>query len=101
MIHYDCDFCKRVLDAEDLRYIVRMEVYAALDNTEADDSDNDRDHLQEIEDILEQLDATGEAPPGDEVYQQLRFDLCAECRKKFLSDPLGRRTAQQLNFSQN
>jgi hypothetical protein len=100
MIHYHCDFCKRSLDSEDLRYVVRMEVYAALDNTEAD-IDNDRDHLQEIEDFLEELDASGELPPGDEVYQQLRFDLCAECRKKFLSDPLGRRIAQHLDFSQN
>jgi hypothetical protein len=100
MIHYDCDFCKRALETEDLRYVVRVEVYAALDNSEAD-SDDDRDHLQEIEDILEQLDASGELPPGDDVYQQLRFDLCAECRQKFLSDPLGRRTAQHLDFSQN
>jgi hypothetical protein len=100
MIHYHCDFCKRALDSEDLRYVVRMEVYAALDNTEAD-VDSDRDHLQEIEDILEQLDASCELPPGDEVYQQLRFDLCAECRKKFLNDPLGRRMAQHLDFSQN
>jgi hypothetical protein len=100
MIHFECDFCKRVLEEDDLRYIVRMEVYAALDNSEAD-VDSDRDHLQEIEDILEQLDASGQLPPGDEVYQQLRFDLCAECRKKFLSDPLGRRMAQHLDFSQN
>jgi hypothetical protein len=100
MIHYDCDFCKRTFETEELRYIVRVEVYAALDNSEAD-VDDDRDHLQEIEEILERLDATGDTPPGDDVYQQLRFDLCAECRKKFLSDPLGRRMAQHLDFSQN
>ena len=100
MIHYDCDFCKRTFEPEELRYIVRVEVYAALDNSEAD-VDDDRDHLQEIEEILERLDATGESPPGDDVYQQLRFDLCAECRKKFLSDPLGRRMPQHLDFSQN
>jgi len=100
MIHFVCDVCKRSLDPEDLRYVVRMEVYAALDNTDAD-LDNDRDHLQEIEDVLEHLDESDDHELGDEVYQQLRFDLCAACRKKFLSDPLGRRMPQHLDFSQN
>lgn len=100
MIHYVCDVCKRSLDPEDLRYVVRMEVYAALDNKDAD-TENDRDHLQEIEDVLEQLDDSDDLQLGDDVYQQLRFDLCDECRKKFVSDPLGRRMAQHLDFSQN
>ena len=100
MIHFVCDVCKRSLDAEDLRYVVRMEVYAALDNTDAD-VDNDRDHLREIEDVLEELDETDDRELGDEVYQQLRFDLCANCRQRFLSDPLGRRVPQHLDFSQN
>ena len=38
---------------------------------------------------------------GDDVYQQLRFDLCPECRKKFLKNPLGRKTIEQFDFSQN
>ena len=32
MIHYSCDCCKRIIDLqEELRYVVRMEVYAAMD----------------------------------------------------------------------
>lgn len=100
MIHYMCDVCKRSLDPEDLRYIVRMEVYAALDHNNTD-CDDDRDHLEEIEDVLEHLPEMEDSQLSDDVYQQLRFDLCAECRKKFLSDPLGRRMAQHLDFSQN
>jgi len=103
MIHYNCDVCKRTLDAEqDLRYVVRMEVYAALgDGTSS--IDGDRDHLEEIHEILERVDDldTSEGPLGEEVYQQLRFDLCSECRQKFLRDPLGRRWAAQLDFSKN
>ena len=38
---------------------------------------------------------------GDEVYQQLRFDLCPECRKKFIRNPLGRETAKAFGFSAN
>src|SRR5207344_284987 len=53
MIHYSCDCCKRVLDPEDLRYVVKMEVYAAFDPSAMSEMDDDRDHLQEIQDILQ------------------------------------------------
>lgn len=103
MIHYVCDVCKNTLDPEhDLRYVVRMEVYAAISDSPGS-IDGDRDHLEEIHDVLERLDDLGpsEAPLGEDVYQQLRFDLCSECRKKFLRDPLGRRLIGQLDFSKN
>lgn len=103
MIHYICDVCKCSLDpVRDLRYVVRMEVYAALGSTDVA-IDDDSDHLEEIHDILERLDDidSGEHPLGEDVYQQLRFDMCGECRKKFLDDPLGRRVNQQLDFSKN
>jgi hypothetical protein len=35
------------------------------------------------------------------VYEQLRFDLCPECRKKFLKNPLGREYSKQFDFSKN
>ena len=55
MLHYSCDLCKRPLDSEnDLRYVVKVEVYAAFDPLEIDD---DSDNLQEIHEILERLDA--------------------------------------------
>jgi len=101
MIHFTCDVCKRTLNPDmDLRYVVRMEVYAALDDSDVA-IDGDRDHLEEIDDLLEGADDLEASQLGGEVYQQLRFDLCSECRKRFLRDPLGRRLAQQLDFSQN
>ena len=103
MIHYVCDVCKCTLDPEqDLRYVVRMEVYTAISDG-PNGIDGDRDHLAEIHDILERLDDSGsdDQPTGEDVYQQLRFDLCSDCRKKFLRDPLGRRLAGQLDFSKN
>jgi hypothetical protein len=77
MIHHSCDLCKRTIDTEqDVRYVVKMEVYAALDPA-LDETDNDRDGLQEVQ------------------------DLCPECRKKFLKQPLGRAPVKQFDFSQN
>lgn len=102
MIRYSCDLCKRELDPQDdLRYVVKMEVYAAFDPVAVDEDVEDRDHLEEIQDILERIEDGSTRDVGDDVYQQLRFDLCPECRKKFLENPLGRETAKAFGFSAN
>jgi hypothetical protein len=102
MIRYSCDLCKRELDSEvDLRYVVKIEVYAAYDPEATSEDENDRDHLQEIQDILECLEDADDDLIGNDVYQQMRFDLCPECRKKFLQNPLGRETAKAFGFSSN
>lgn len=99
MIHFSCDLCKRPLDPEDdLRYVVKMEVFAAFDPVEIDD---DRDNLQEIQDILERMDDAQDERIEDDVYQQMRFDLCPDCRKRFVKNPLGRKQAEKLHFSNN
>ena len=57
MIRYSCDLCKRELDPQDdLRYVVKIEVYAAFDPAAVDGDDEDRDHLEEIQDILERME---------------------------------------------
>jgi hypothetical protein len=101
MIRHYCDLCKRLLDPEeDLRYVVKMEIAAAFDPI-CMEEDGDRDHLQEIQEILERLEDADDDRISDEVYQQLRFDLCPECRKKFLRNPLGRENLSILGFSEN
>ena len=90
MIQYSCDLCKRELDPQDdLRYVVKVEVYAAFDPAAVNSDNEDRDHLEEIQDILERLEDSASDEIGDDVYQQLRFDLCPECRKKVPEEPLG------------
>lgn len=103
MIRYYCDLCKRELDQEEeLRYVVKMEVYAAFDPMASDEEDDsDRDHLEEIQDILERLDEVDRDQVSDDVYKQLRFDLCSECRKKFIRNPLGHTITKVLDFSKN
>ncbi|RIK81509.1 MAG: hypothetical protein DCC67_08110 [Planctomycetota bacterium] len=100
MLHYTCDCCKRLIDPErELRYVVRVEVYAALEPM-ADDVEDERDHLEEIQDILERLDAE-DAQISDDVYQQKRYDLCGQCRNRYVKNPLGRLALQELGFSDN
>ncbi|MDZ4818479.1 MAG: hypothetical protein SGJ20_05845 [Planctomycetota bacterium] len=100
MIHYSCDSCKQLIDVQnDLRYTVKIEVYAALDQAETD-HDDDRDNLQDMQSILQRMDDSMDECIGEEVYQQLRFDLCPACRRKFLKNPLGKEV-KQFTFSQN
>ncbi|HID77158.1 MAG TPA: hypothetical protein EYP56_14325, partial [Planctomycetaceae bacterium] len=57
MIQYSCDLCNRPLDPkEDLRYVVKVEIYAALDPLVTDEDEDDRDHLEEIQEILESME---------------------------------------------
>ncbi len=102
MIHYSCDRCKRVLDPEeDLRYVVKMEIYAAMEPLDVDDIEDDRDHLLEIHEILERLEDSQCDLIGDDVYQKRRHDLCCDCYKEFIKNPVGREHSVHLDFSQN
>ena len=102
MLRYSCDLCGRELDSQnDLRYVVRMEVYAAFDPLRTDESEDDQDHLQEVQDIIERMEDAECEQIGEDVYQQMRFDLCPECRKRFLKSPLGREAAKLCEFSEN
>jgi hypothetical protein len=102
MIHYSCDRCKRIIHPDsDLRYVVKLEVQAAMEPLEIDDFDDDRDHLLEVQEILERLEDADSETISDELYQRRRFDLCPECYRRFIKDPLGHDIRAQFGFSQN
>jgi hypothetical protein len=100
MIHYSCDLCKRELDPSDgLHYVVKVEVMAAADPQDNGAIDADRDYLREIHDALEGTSEDALQLMGDQAHQQLRFDLCPACCKKYLKNPLAREV--QFEFSKN
>jgi hypothetical protein len=102
MIHYTCDRCKRAIDPEqELRYIVRMEIEAAMDPAQEQEVADDRDHLLEIDEILERAEANESPDIADEVYQKRRYDLCPQCCRKFTANPLAREKKVTLGFSHN
>jgi len=98
MIKYVCDMCgKPLLENEDVRYVVKIEVYAAY---ESSDSSDDYDDLDAVEDMIEGEDSDA-APGDDDSFATMRFDLCPECHKRYLQDPLFRKTNRRLGFSEN
>ena len=104
MIRYTCDLCKRELDPEsDLRYVVKIEIFAAFDPPSCVDEEGDRDHLQEIQEMLERLENADDGQVSEDVYQQVRLDLCPECRRQFAKLLVLRREAARATsvFSNN
>jgi hypothetical protein len=99
MLHFSCDLCGQHLG--DRRYVVKLEVYPAFDPEEFDETDLDEDHLQEVSEMIEEMEATGNCELEDCSAKQLRFDLCPNCRRRFVKDPLGRDALRRLNFSEN
>ncbi len=101
MIHYSCDRCKREINPDqDLRYIVRMEIEAADDHLSAEVVD-DMDHLQDLEELLESNDDYASSALGEEIYQRKRYDLCSDCYRQFMKNPLGKEASVPFGFSKN
>lgn len=99
MLHFTCDLCG--LQLGDRRFVAKVEVYPAFDPEEFDEEDLDADHLQQISESIEQMEASGETMLDDCGSKDFRFDLCPHCHQKFVSDPLGRDALRRLNFSEN
>jgi hypothetical protein len=103
MLHVTCDLCgKELLPGDDHHYVVKLEVFAAHDPREITDADLDEDHMEAVSQLLNEMDADLEDP--DVVapqYKNFRYDLCPNCHKKFVRDPLGKEAAQKFDFSEN
>ena len=102
MIHYSCDRCKQAINpGEEMRYVVRIEVRAAMDFTELFDDDEDRDYLMEAHEALERAEDAIDDLVADDVYQDRRYDLCPSCYRKFMRNPVGVDMLVEFNFSDN
>jgi hypothetical protein len=100
MIHYSCDRCKRELDpSQELRYIVKIDAQVAMEPLEDQESPDDRDYLEEVQELLEELTDSDDDDIALGLPVQKRFDLCLDCYRKFLQNPLGE--PLQLGFSNN
>ena len=107
MLHYSCDVCKRPIHPQvDVRHVVRIEVFPAVEDDlcgcqALDDLDEEGDHLEEMEDLLERLDDCDDPRMAEDATRSMRFDLCDACRQRFVKNPLGLKSGKQLDFSPN
>ena len=89
MSDFCCDMCgKALLTDSPVRYVVRIEVFAAYDPMELTDGDLARDHLKEIRELAKRMAGMDPKELEDQVYRDFTFDLCPACQKKYLKNPL-------------
>lgn len=100
MVLISCDLCGKEIIPEISQYfIVRMEVLAK-GQTELTEQDMSNDNLEAVSMLLQALEEDGLAYHEAPARQVMKFDLCANCRSKFVKDPLNRE-AMSLDFSAN
>jgi len=102
MIHFTCDLCGKTLDAaDDTRYVVKVEVYAAYDPMEIREEDLQEDHSGEMRDLLAEMADLDPEELESQVYKTFRFDLCPTCHEAYLKDPLGKGMRLRARFEHN
>jgi hypothetical protein len=100
MLHISCDHCGKTLETGDTHFVVRIEVFAAQEPAPLTEDDLDADHMEAVGQLLEQMEEDGEEVFTPET-RQFRYDLCPDCRTRYLRDPLGKESGQKLGFSAN
>src|SRR5262245_49012319 len=88
MITHICDRCGKPIEKGELRYVAKVEVFAAADPLEITLEDLLRDTRREIHQTLKECEPLTEEELMSDVYVQLQFDLCRACQKDYLADPL-------------
>jgi hypothetical protein len=102
MLHVTCDLCgKELRPGEDQRYVVKIEAYAVHDPAEITEADLDEDHMEAVGQLLRECEENDTSAELAEPYKNFRYDLCPECHKKFVRDPLVRDKEQKFDFSKN
>lgn len=104
MLHFSCDLCGKDIEANvDARFVLKMEVFAASDPAELTTADLDQDPIESLSEALRQAEEEG-TDPGEVLApasKNFRYDLCTECHRKFLQDPLAREAEKKFHFSEN
>lgn len=102
MIHYTCDRCKRQINtADQTRYIVQIDIQTATEESKVE-IEEDVDQLLELHQMLEGMTDEMDLEADDAIASHHgRYDLCPECHRQFLQNPLGRDSLLALGFSNN
>ncbi len=101
MIHYSCDRCKRPIEGRDaVRYVVRMEIEATIDCDECQ-NDLEDDSLTEMDSLLNHMEDEVLDVEGTPLFERKRYDLCPECYRQFIKNPLSKEKLVPFGFSSN
>ena len=105
MLHITCDLCGKELRAGQDYYVVKIEVFAKHDPAQLTEADLEEDHMEAVSQLLREMDDEEAVEAVEPARHNLRYDLCPECRQRYLRDPLNKElnkeAAQKFDFSEN
>ncbi len=105
MLHITCDLCGTELRPGQDHYVVKIEVFARHDPAQLTEADLEEDHMEAVSQLLRELDDDQSAEAIQPARHHLRYDLCPECRQRYLDNPLNKdlvkEAAQKFDFSEN
>jgi hypothetical protein len=88
MISHLCDRCGRPIEQGELRYVAKVQVFAAADTLEITPEDLATDRRDEIASLLRQCGGLTEEELMRDVFVEMQFDLCRRCQRAYLAAPL-------------
>ncbi len=101
MLHVTCDHCGKQLRAGEDHYVVKIEVFAAHDPAEITEEDLEEDHMEAVSQLLREMEESEDGDALEPASRHFRYDLCPECRQRYLRDPLSKDSSQKFDFSEN
>lgn len=105
MLHITCDLCGTELRPGQDHYVVKIEVFARHDPSQLTEADLEEDHMEAVSQLLRELAEEEAADAVGPTRHHLRYDLCSECRQRYLANPLhkelSKEAAQKFDFSEN
>jgi hypothetical protein len=102
MLHITCDLCGKELRGGEDHYVVKIEVFATHDPAQLTEADLDEDHMEAVSELLREVEEEGsEGEELEPASRRMRYDLCPDCRQRYLRDPLRKEPAGKFDFSEN
>ena len=80
MITHICDRCGRPIEQGQLRYVAKIQVFAAADMLEITLEDLMRNTRKEMDRLVRQCEQLSEEELMRDVFVEFQFDLCRACQ---------------------
>ena len=101
MIHFSCDRCHRTIAEDELRFTVAIEIQIAVENEPVDSETLPAEEMEVLHEVLNELNEEEREEVNRFAYQQQQHDLCLECQREYIANPLGCEQSSRVGFSEN
>ena len=88
MIKTFCDICGLEIKGKTIHYELKIELKAAYETIEINLADLLKDHTEEIEALMQEMEEADPQKLQDDIYKVFHFHLCRSCQQRYIKSPL-------------